>query len=216
MLACFGAKGGVGTSVVAAALAITAAKRHGRALLLDLTGDQPDVFGVQATTPGLDGWLAARGDVALDALEVLEVRAGAEVALLARSRASPPPPAPRVAALLGRCATDRRPVVVDAGVAGSPLCEAAVSASECTLLVTRACYLSLRRAVESGISPTGVVVVTEPGRALRAGDISDAIAAPVVAELMVDPRVARVVDAGLLASRLPSQLARSLGRVWHD
>ena len=40
-----------------------------------------------------------------------------------------------------------------------------------SLLVTRACYLALRRAVAAPCRPDGVVLVAEPGRALRTADV---------------------------------------------
>jgi hypothetical protein len=79
-----------------------------------------------------------------------------------------------------------------------------------TLLVTRACYLALRRAVATPWRPDGVVLVAEPGRALRVPDIERAVGVPVVATVSHDPAVARAVDAGLLAARLPRLLQREL------
>ena len=58
--------------------------------------------------------------------------------------------------------------------------------------------------------PTGVILLTEPGRALRRSDIETALNLPVAAELTIDPAVARAVDAGLLTTRLPAGAARSL------
>ncbi len=72
-----------------------------------------------------------------------------------------------------------------------------------SLLVTRACYLALRRAADPPLRPSGVVLVTEPGRALDRTDVEQVVGAPVRAEVAFDPAVARAVDAGLLASRLP-------------
>jgi hypothetical protein len=54
------------------------------------------------------------------------------------------------------------------------------------------------------------VLLAEPGRALDATDVESVIGAPVVAQVSVDPAVARAVDAGLLASRLPRGLERAL------
>ena len=73
-----------------------------------------------------------------------------------------------------------------------------------------ACYLALRRAVALEARPSGVVLIEEPGRALRARDVEAAIDAPVVATLALDPAVARAVDAGLLAARLPRLIQREL------
>jgi hypothetical protein len=52
--------------------------------------------------------------------------------------------------------------------------------------------------------------VREPGRALTRRDVEEVLGVPVRAEVDVDPAVARAVDAGLLASRLPRALERGL------
>lgn len=75
------------------------------------------------------------------------------------------------------------------------------------LVVRGPCYLALRASLESGWPADGVVLLAEPGRALRAADVSDVLGVPVVAEVPVDPRVARAVDAGVLlgqVARLPA------------
>ena len=61
--------------------------------------------------------------------------------------------------------------------------------------------------------PTGVVLVAEAGRAITAPDVEDALGVPVVAEVLVTDAIARAVDAGLLASRLPRSLVRDLRAV---
>lgn len=80
------------------------------------------------------------------------------------------------------------------------------------LEVVRACYLNLRRSIAHTV-PDGLVLVTEPGRALGVADVERAIGAPCVAAVPVDPSVARAVDAGLLASRLPAVIAQPMGSV---
>ncbi|MEW6474305.1 MAG: hypothetical protein AB1679_18795 [Actinomycetota bacterium] len=87
------------------------------------------------------------------------------------------------------------------------------------LVVRGPCYVALRAALEAAWPADGVIVVSEPGRALRAADVADVLAVPVVAEVAVDPRVARAVDAGLLldqVTRLPSlrPLAALVRRHW--
>ena len=82
-----------------------------------------------------------------------------------------------------------------------------------TLLVTRGCYLALRRAVRQAIRPAGVVLVEEPGRALGATEVAEVICAPVVARVPVRPAIARAVDAGVLAARLPAALAVAAGAI---
>lgn len=76
-------------------------------------------------------------------------------------------------------------------------------------LVTRPCYLALRAATRLP-RPAGIVLITEPGRALTASDVAEIVGAPVVAELAQDPAVARALDAGLLASRRPRTVVRAL------
>ena len=102
-------------------------------------------------------------------------------------------------------------VVIDAGTGDPP--SALVDHADRALLVTRACYPSLRRAVRAEARPTGVVLVDEPGRALSFRDIEHALGAPVVANVSIDPAIARAVDAGLLATRLPRVITRELRRV---
>ena len=70
---CWSAKGGSGTSVIAAALALRSADFGRETLLVDLDGDQPDVLGVTSEGPGATDWLAAGDDVPVDALAGLEV-----------------------------------------------------------------------------------------------------------------------------------------------
>lgn len=82
------------------------------------------------------------------------------------------------------------------------------------LVVRGPCYLSLRRAIGHPWCPDGVILVIEPGRALTATDVSDVLGVPVVAEIPVDPTVARVIDAGLLLDRVDRLGAlRSLRRL---
>ena len=74
----------------------------------------------------------------------------------------------------------------------------------------RPCFLALRRAVAAPVRPSGVVLVREPGRSLGRRDVEDALQVPVCAEVDLEPAVARAVDAGLLATRLPRSLAHAL------
>ena len=77
-----------------------------------------------------------------------------------------------------------------------------------TLLVIRPCYLALRRALHLEVTTgaAGVVVVSEPGRALDAWDVADITGLAVVTTIPVTPAIARAVDAGILATRMPKEL----------
>jgi hypothetical protein len=212
-LSCWALKGGVGTTVVAAALGLTLQRAGRDVLLVDLAGDLPAALGLsEPDGPGLTDWLAAGTDVPADGLGRIELAAAPGLAVLPRGSGRVGP-TPRVEALLAALDPGRS-VVVDCGVLDAREPDRAVVAGRCThsLLVTRACYLALRRAAEPPLRPSGVVLVTEPGRALDRGDVERVVGAPVRAEVAVDPAVARAVDAGLLVSRLPRGLERSLRR----
>jgi MinD-like ATPase involved in chromosome partitioning or flagellar assembly len=209
LITCWSPKGGAGTTVVAAALARLASARHeDGALLVDLAGDAPAVLGLREPEgPGLAGWLAV-GEAPVDALDRLEVPAAAGLALLARG--SGPLATGRGPVLAALLAADPRRVIADCGTAPQGPAADVVAVGDRSLLVTRPCFVALRRALAAPLRPTGVVLVDEPSRSLTRADVEAALGVPVVAVVQVDPAVARAVDAGLLASRLPRTLAREL------
>ncbi|MCB0972768.1 MAG: hypothetical protein KDA97_14780, partial [Acidimicrobiales bacterium] len=154
MLVCWSIKGGVGTSTVAAGLALALAARHGRCLLVDLCGDQPALFGLDpGPVPGASDWVAAEGDLGVDALARLELPLADGVALLPCGSAADP--RARIGSLLAALAERDEPVVVDAGLGGA----AVAAAAERSLLVVRACPLSAAAVAAQDTVPTGVVVV---------------------------------------------------------
>jgi hypothetical protein len=114
----------------------------------------------------------------------------------------------RVAILARLLADDDRRVVVDLGTGPGGVAwgqRPFLDLARSSLLVTRSCYLSLSRAVHHP-RPDGVILIDEPGRALRAADVTSALGVPVVASVLCDPAVARAVDAGLLLRRLHRSL----------
>lgn len=212
LMTCWGAKGGVGTTTVATALAVLSSDRE-RTLFVDLAGDAAVALGVtEPDGPGLDDWLcSATTDRA--ALGRLTIEITPSLRLLPPGRrGDPPADLDRLVEVLDH---EPGPVVVDGGLVRTdrdrivPLLEV----SDQSVLVTRPCYLALRRAMALGVHPSAAVVVSEPGRALRSGDVGRAIDATVIAEVPADPAVARAVDAGLAVARLPRLLRRSLGPV---
>jgi hypothetical protein len=216
---CWSLKGGSGTTVVAVGLASLLGRRHpAGALIVDLAGDvfaalgQPEPRG-----PGVAEWLAAGPAVAPDGWGRLAVPAAPHLQVVPRGR-GPLLSGERADVLAGMLAADDRPVVIDCGVllapddASSVLTGAHVLAASATRswLVTRHCFLSLRRCARLPLLPSGVVGVQEPGRALRTVDIEAAVGAPVVATVPYDPAVARAVDRGALGGPLPKPLERAL------
>jgi MinD-like ATPase involved in chromosome partitioning or flagellar assembly len=217
LVACWSAKGGSGTTVVAAALASLLA--HGRptgAVLADLAGDGPAVLGrPDPPGAGLAEWLAAGASVPVDALARLEVEVSPRLTLLPRGQLDPDAAEPggRGEVLAALLAADGRPVVADCGASPAGPRLAVAAAAGQSLLVLRPCAVALRRAVASPIRPSGVVLVDEPGRSITRRDVEDVLGVPVRAVVAQHQRIARAVDAGLLARRLPGVLERPLRRV---
>ncbi len=212
LVACWSAKGGSGTTVIAAALALSFARAPGGALLADLAGDAPCVLGVpEPEGPGLSDWLDAGTSVPADALSRIEIEAAPGLALLPRGAAASDA-TPRADVLASLLLGDSRTVVADCGVGPAGAARSVAAAASVSLLVVRPCYVALRRALAAPLRPSGIVLVSEPGRALGPRDVEDVLGVPVRAEVTVEASVARAVDAGLLTSRLPRSLERALRR----
>lgn len=102
-------------------------------------------------------------------------------------------------------------MVEPAATAGADdLRRAAVLAAANNVVVIRACYLALRRFRGLNLRCDSAVLVREPQRALSRGDVADTLDAPVSATVELDPAVARSVDSGMLVSRLPRRLDRTM------
>lgn len=81
------------------------------------------------------------------------------------------------------------------------------SALEGGLLVTRNCYLALRRAVRLGSGLAGFILTSEPKRALSTTDVKACLSnMPLIALIETDDAIARANDAGLIAQRTPDTL----------
>lgn len=200
---CWAAKGGSGTTVVTAAMAIATTEPT---LLIDLDGDHPTVLGLpDPDGPGVHDWL--RSDAEPGRLAGLEIPVNHHISLLPAGRIATADP-DRWAAFARWLCNEKRRVIIDAGSHAPP--PAVYDVADQALLVTRPCYLALRAAVRQAARPTGVVLIEEPGRSLRRGDIEASLGAPVVASSLLDPAVARAVDAGLLVARLPRALRHQM------
>jgi len=215
---CHAAKGGSGTTIVACLRAI---ESPGPVLLVDLEGDVPGMLGISdPERPGVVDWIASNAPIAhLDDLLIeatpnalLLPAAGVDSSGTVRS-AIAGSPAERWDELfdwLTEWGHDTGgAIVIDAGTTALP----ATFVEQCPSrwLITRACFLSLRRAIRLPVPPTGVIVVDEPGRTLTHRDIETSVGAPVIASIPWDMRVARSVDSGLLgARRLPRTIHRRL------
>ena len=182
-LAYFAAKGGQGTTVIAASVALTHAKTGRRTLLID-AAQHHDTYAalgcpepteqnaVTEVVPNLD-LVAAEPDKAADEIDTT----GYEVAVIDFGQ--------------------KRPTVGTATI------------------VTRACYLALRRALAVTPPPDNAIVIAEPGRALDTTDVASVLGLPIVVTIPTDPSIARTVDAGLLAARIPQAIERHRYELLH-
>lgn len=207
LIAYWAAKGGAGTSVLAAVHALAVAET-GPALLVDLDGDLPDVLGVRHPDAGVAEWLAAGDGVPSDALDRIAAPIAPNLSLLARGRGRLA--GPRLAVLAELLHRSPRIVVVDCGSSPGAAGRAVAQAADRSILVTRPCYLAMRRQARLGLAPTEIAVVREKQRALRNDDVARSVGAPVRLSIDLDPNVARIVDAGLLTARLPRSLRRAV------
>jgi CO dehydrogenase nickel-insertion accessory protein CooC1 len=216
LLALWSPKGGVGTSVLVAATAMAVARDGIGVRVADLVGDQPAVFGLGADpTLGLADWLAAGPEAPGEALDRLVVEVATGVGLLPRGaerdhaveQGSPGEAGRALAAALRAGA----PVIADCGTATDPASRAVVESADAGVMVLRPCYLALRRAVHAPLlqATRGVVVVEEPGRVLGTKEITEVLDLPVIARVPMKAAIARAVDAGVLATRLPEGLDRA-------
>lgn len=236
IVTCWSVKGGSGTTVVASCLAVVASRARKASLIVDSAGDVPAALGLDQTAEvGLFDWLeqattvVGAGGAAWTSVPVggprvaagggdlgdYETRVDDELSVLARGTSDATPVSAAAADLLARrLAGDGRFVVVDAGTVApgesSPLTERLVASADRSLVVLRPCYLALRHLTSCARRVDGVVLIEEPGRSLGADDVAAVAGVPVVARLRFEPQVARIVDAGLLCSRVPRTVERAL------
>lgn len=221
---CYAAKGGSGTTVVACGRAINTA---GPSLLVDLVGDVPAMLGIaEPQHPGVIDWLQSNAPA--ERLDHLLIDMTPASLLLPASGPFIPDGRRSANASLDSTVGDDRwvelldwlvgwahdtggSVVIDAGT--SPNANPMFDQCDHRWLVTRPCYLALKKSSQRGVTPTGVVMIREPGRRLKATDIETSTGAPVIAKIPWDTRIAHATDSGLLLSRgLPRSVFRTLAK----
>jgi hypothetical protein len=201
VIVCWSVKGGVGTTVVSCGLALQLATTA-VVLLVDLGADVSGALGLPAesTGPAIGQHLG------------VEVPVSASLTLARASLAST---AADVDAAIDAWTAVAPTVVVDAGRLDPTDRGAArlLARASNSLLVLRPCFLALRRAAAIAVRPSGVVLVDEKGRSITADDVRAVLGVPLVAIVPHDPAIARAVDAGVLAARVPRSLQRALAGV---
>ena len=204
-------KGGTGTSVVAASLAIVSSSSS-PTLLVDLSGDQAAILGLPQPPIGLSDW--ANGMTYRDFDEIIS---------LCHDNLYLAPTGTFDFETLNANAWDKLlralslkhsegcNIIVDLGRADIPL--ALRKIVDTCYLVTRPCYLALRRAVDLETAFSGVIVVNEPDRVLTSRDVESVLKLKCVAEIPYTSEISRRVDSGLLKSRLPMALQSVLSQL---
>lgn len=210
LIAYWAAKGGSGATVLAAAHALRVAVTT-PTLLVDLDGDLPGALGAPTPEAGVAEWLAAGARVPADALDRLALPIGPNLQFIGRGDG--PLDEERAPVLADLLARSPHTVVVDCGSRPGGAARVVAKRADRSVLVTRACYLAMQRSASIDLAPTEVALVREPQRALGADDIAQSVGAPIRMRVSIDPAVARAVDSGLLASRMPRALLRAVGPV---
>ena len=213
---CWSAKGGTGTTVVAACWALETSTPS---VLIDVAGDLHLALGIPAPAgQGLSDWFDS--DAPPRAVVDLAVQLDTTTRLIPRGPSPISHRSPRWAELGRWMTASDIEFVADAGLGptptGFPPADAAVEVGAPrarSLLVTRACYIALARAQSLGETPDGIVLIEESGRGLSAADITRALKAPIVAKIAYDPRIGRATDRGLLAGKLPRSIHKLPQRV---
>ena len=211
MIVCWSLKGGSGTTVVSAALALTLAQRNTATVrIVDLAGDIPSALGIaEPSGEGVMNWLQQQHVP----IQSLQIPVTARVSLIPRGNDSllhHDLTAEHCNSLATELDTSSELTVVDAGSGHTPQL---INNATTSLLIIRPCYLALRKAAHLSVKPHGIVLINEPGRSLGKRDVESVVGAPVLVELPLDPTIARCVDAGLLASRIPTMLSQHLAHV---
>ncbi|MBI4933474.1 MAG: hypothetical protein HY828_06320 [Actinobacteria bacterium] len=195
---CASPKGGQGCTTIAAVLAVLAARSSQPTLLLDTRGDAAAILGVSDPAPASTVADAIANAVApCDRLRVVSV-AGDWIDTDA------------ISAISELFAAGYR-VIVDTGTDHDVL-HRFDPLSPQRLLVTRPCYVALRRAIGVPFVPDHVVLIAEHQRSLTEREVSLALTLPVTS-VPYDPAIARAIDAGLLAARLPRCLANAIAQL---
>ncbi len=176
-----GARGGQGTTTVAAALALFAAESGPTVLVSDDPTATCGLLGIPATLG--DDWAQVTPNLRLDPSGAERGSHDRDTTIVIDGGRLPQ-------AQVG----DRR--IAPAGEI-DPL------PGKHYAVLRGPCYVALASLLSSlGPRIDGVVLVAEDGRSLTAADVHDVLGVPVVATVPIHPSVARTTDAGLLTSRL--------------
>ena len=201
-------KGGSGTSVVAASLAIVSSLST-PTLLVDLAGDQAAIMGLPEPPVGLNDWANGMTHREFDEILItckdnlqLAPSGSSAVEIFSTSAWA------NLCRELVQRESEGCNIIIDFGRVELPLVFQKLACTH--YMVTRPCYLSLRRAVNIEQKFSGVIVVQGHDRVLTTSDVESVMKLKCVAEIPNSSDISRRVDSGLLKSRLPSPLQSAL------
>ena len=220
-------KGGVGATTTATATAVLRARAGHKVLLVDTQGDLPHAVGLADAEPkGMAEWLSSSSSASLSQFEY---PAASDLHLLPLGFSPLEPDPAKLAQLVEQLAQDPRDVIVDCGCLwrhelfnsdfpAEPsgqfkLAHSLLAGAQSSLLVVRSCFLGLRRLDYSPWQPSAAILILEAGRALGHKEVATLAKCTVATQLELDVRVGRAVDAGLLASELPSDYGHALANL---
>ncbi|WP_024875432.1 septum site-determining protein Ssd [Saccharomonospora piscinae] len=220
VLAVIGGRGGAGTSVLAAAAGVRAARTGGAALLVDcdpLGGGIDLVLGAEADDglrwPDLRVTSGRVSMTELDAALPSRRRGRGRIAVLSCDRAGPGPTPAAVAAVVDAGRRAGRTVVCDLPRHPGPAADEVLNRADLVVLVVpadvRGCVAAsrVRERLASHGTRTGAVVRARTDSGLTEADVADAVGVPVLAWLRDERAVRRALDGGGLGSQ--RRLARA-------
>ena len=200
---CWAAKGGSGTTVVTATLALSCPNTS---LLIDLAGELPAMLGVERpASHGIADWL--RSDAPPAALDDLAIEVDRTTRLIPRGTPPPSADSPRWSELVEWLA-GRLPVFVDAGTGVPPSGSSPATCVRCSSRDPAISRCSGCRA--SATVPTASCSSMSRGAPCAHSTSSVPPVLPSSRRVSHDPAIQRAVDSGLLRGRLPRLLAREL------
>src|SRR5262249_37596951 len=156
--------------------------------------------------------LEAGVDAPAAALDRIAVPVSSNLTLLPRGLSLPYDAPPEVGAALGFVlANDPVLTIADLSTASPPVLRAMIEVSDVAVMVVRDSYVALRSALRDPLlaAASGVIAMEETGRALGASEIRDVLGVEVLGVVPVRMPIARVIDAGVLATRMPEPLERA-------
>lgn len=185
-----GARGGAGTTTVAAAMAVFAGGHLPTELV---SGDAAPLLAIAAP----------------DA-ETTSIPVTAGLSLVAPAGGAGHPIGNRTGNLTG----GGNLVVIDGGNLAHPGFAGNGNGNRIELVVLRGpCHLGLHTLMSCQERPAGIILVEEKGRSLSERDVEEVLGVPVVVRVPHSEAVARCIDAGLLVARLHQLLEfRELNR----